>query len=69
MNRYDNVGKAELKVGDKRLELPIYEGRIKETCLCKSLLKRRCTSLKYGQCANIQKAAKENPMDVEFDSL
>ncbi len=30
MSRYERVGKAEVKIGDKRVELPVYEGTEKE---------------------------------------
>ena len=30
MDRYERVGQAELKIGDKRVDLPIYEGTEKE---------------------------------------
>jgi citrate synthase len=30
MHHYDRVGQAELKIGDKKLELPVYEGTEKE---------------------------------------
>jgi citrate synthase len=39
MNRYENVGKAELKIGGKLLELPIYEGTENERGIDVSMLR------------------------------